>query len=226
MAAATTELKTAVVERIVVAVAALVAIVFLPVGTFAYWQGWAWLATLLVPLAGALGWMLRHDPALLERRLHMREREHTQQRVVAVSLAWFLATFILPGLDVRFGWSHVPAAASLAADVMVCLGYLFVLRVFRENTYASRVIEVARGQRVVDTGPYARVRHPMYLGAIVMYLASPLALGSYWALLPTLLIVPLLVVRILNEERVLHRELPGYAEYARKVRWRLVPGLW
>ena len=150
----------------------------------------------------------------------------TQKRVINLSLLWFLLAFIIPGLDFRFGWSSVPVIVVLVAALFVLLGYIMVFLVFRENTYASRVIEVAKGQKVIDTGPYAIVRHPMYIGAIVMYVLSPLALGSWWAVLFALPIIPLLVVRILNEEKVLSQDLPGYVAYCQKVRYRLLPGIW
>jgi protein-S-isoprenylcysteine O-methyltransferase Ste14 len=141
-------------------------------------------------------------------------------------LFWFILAFILPGLDRRFGWSDVPVPVVLAADLLVLLGYGIVVLAFRENQYASRTVQVEQGQKVIATGPYALVRHPMYLGAMLMYAASPLALGSYWALIPALVIVPILVVRIVNEEQVLERELPGYPEYRQATRYRLLPGIW
>jgi protein-S-isoprenylcysteine O-methyltransferase Ste14 len=158
--------------------------------------------------------------------MQMREREHAQRRIISLSLLWFVLAFVLPGLDRRFGWSDVPMPVVIAADLLVLLGYGLIVLVFRENQYASRTVRVEQGQRVITTGPYAWVRHPMYLGVTVMYLASPVALGSWWALLPALLIVPILVARILNEEQVLERELPGYREYEQRTRRRLVPGVW
>jgi len=173
-----------------------------------------------------LRYLLLHDPALLERRMRLREREQMQKRVQQFGWLYLLVTFMLPGFDYRFGWSHVPTGVVLAAAAVMLLSYgLFVL-VLRENSYASRVVEVAQGQKVIQSGPYAIVRHPMYVAVFGIYLASPLVLGSYWALIPAALIVPIIIMRILNEERMLREELPGYAEYTRKVRHRLLPGIW
>jgi protein-S-isoprenylcysteine O-methyltransferase Ste14 len=132
----------------------------------------------------------------------------------------------LPGFDRRWGWSDVPTPIVLIASLLVLLGYGLVVRVFLENRYASRVIQVEAEQQVVSTGAYAFVRHPMYLGTAVMYLATPVALGSYWAMIPAVFVIPILVVRILNEEQVLEKELKGYLEYKQKVRYRLIPGIW
>ena len=204
----------------------LSAMFFLTAGTFAYWQAWLYLAILFISMAFVMVYLLKNDPELLERRMHFREQEKAQKRIISLSWLWFLLAFLLPGLDFRFGWSNVPVVVVLAAALLVLLGYGMIVWVFRENRYASRVIEVAQGQQVIDSGPYALVRHPMYCGAIVLYLFSPLALGSWWAMISALPIIPILFMRIRNEEEVLLRELPGYAEYRERVRYRLVPGLW
>jgi protein-S-isoprenylcysteine O-methyltransferase Ste14 len=158
--------------------------------------------------------------------MRMHEKESAQQKIIALSYLYFLAAFILPGLDVRFGWSNVPAWVSIFADVFVFTGYMIFVWVLTVNSYLSRTVEVDAGQKVVSSGPYAVVRHPMYFGVTLMYLASPLALGSYWALIPAIFIIPLLAARILNEEQVLLRDLPGYAEYRQKIKYRLLPGVW
>jgi protein-S-isoprenylcysteine O-methyltransferase Ste14 len=212
--------------RVVLIVPVLGAVLFIPAGTLAYWEAWVYLGVLLIPFAFVVGYFLKNNPAFMERRMQMREREPAQRRIIGLSFLWFALTFILPGLDRRFGWSDVPLPVVLAADLVILLGYGLIVLVFRENQYASRTVQVEQGQHVITTGPYALVRHPMYLGTLLMYLASPLALGSYWALLPALLIVPILVARIINEEQVLERELAGYPEYRQRVRCRLVPGIW
>jgi protein-S-isoprenylcysteine O-methyltransferase Ste14 len=212
--------------RAILAVPVVWAILFLPAGTLAYWQAWLYLAILLIPMFLVFRYLLKNDPQLLERRMQMREREVTQQRIIKLSLLYFLVAFMLPGFDRRWGWSTVPPLVVIGADLVVMLGYgLFVL-VLRENQYASRTVQVEQGQRVIRSGPYSFVRHPMYLGVLLMYLASPLALGSYWALLPALLIIPILVARILNEEKVLARELDGYREYQQVTKYRVLPGVW
>jgi protein-S-isoprenylcysteine O-methyltransferase Ste14 len=139
------------------------------------------------------------------------------------SLVFFILQYILPGFDIRFGWSNAPAWACLAADALILIGYGIVIRVFMVNSYASRVIEINRGQKVIDTDVYAIVRHPMYFGVSLMYAFSPLALGSYWAMLPGVMIIPILVARILDEEAALEKDLPGYIEYKRKTKYRLIP---
>lgn len=201
-------------------------IVILPAGKWDYWQGWMYLGTLFIPMFFVLAYFIKNDPALLERRMRMREKEAAERKIIAISYLYFLAAFILPGLDVRFGWSNVPPPVSIIADGIVFAGYMIFVWVMTVNSFLSRTVEVDAHQQVVSTGPYAMVRHPMYFGVSLLYLTSPVALGSYWALLPALLIIPLLVARIRNEEEVLRRELPGYVEYTKKVKYRLLPGVW
>jgi protein-S-isoprenylcysteine O-methyltransferase Ste14 len=219
-------LKTA-MTRLLLGVAALGAMLFIPAGTFRYWQAWLWLGVLIIPLLAVGTYLYFKDPALLERRMHTRETEKPQSLMIKLSLIWFLLAFLIPGLDRRFHWSRVPAEIVWASAFLVFIGYVMIVMVFRENSYASRVVEVTQGQKVIDTGPYAVVRHPMYLGAIILYAFTPLALGSYWAVLPMWLIIPIItILPIPNEEEVLKRELPGYEEYMQKVKYRLVPGVW
>jgi protein-S-isoprenylcysteine O-methyltransferase Ste14 len=212
--------------RLLAALAVLAAVLFLPAGTLSYWQAWVYLAIIFIPVLIVLAYLIKNDPILLERRLRMRETEAQQKLIIKLSYIWFLIAFLLPGLDKRFGWSSVPIVVVLVADVLVLSGYgLFVL-VLRENRYASRIIEVERQQEVITTGPYALVRHPMYLGVSLMYVLSPLALGSYWGMPPAALLIVLLVARIRNEESVLLSDLKGYREYTEKTRYRLLPGVW
>ncbi|MFH1183806.1 MAG: isoprenylcysteine carboxylmethyltransferase family protein [Chloroflexota bacterium] len=222
----TAQLAKMIIVRFVGGLIVLAAMFFLPAGTLDFWEAWVYIVVLFLPITIVLRYLIRHDPALLERRMRMKEREAEQKLIVQLSFVWFFVMFLLPGFDRRFEWSNVPVALVLAADVLVLLGYFGVFWVFRENTYTSRVVEVEQDQKVISSGPYAVVRHPMYLGVMLMYLMTPLALGSYWALLPAPLIIPILVARIRNEEQVLGRELPGYPEYMNKVRHRLIPGVW
>jgi len=199
---------------------------FVPAGTLDYWEAWVYCAVIIVPFLVVFAWLFRNNPELMARRMRFEEKEPAQKRIVRVSGLIFLAGFLIPGLDRRFGWSEIPVEAVLFADVLVIVGYALVFLVFRENPFTSRVVEVEPGQTVISTGPYAIVRHPMYLGVSIMWIATPVALGSYWAL-PVFLIMPvILVYRILNEEEVLLRELPGYRDYTRKVRYRIIPGIW
>jgi len=215
-----------VLVRYLEALLLLSAMFFLSAGTLAYWEAWLYLAILFIPMAFVMAYLLKNDPELLERRMRFREKETAQKRIIYLSWVWFLLAFLLPGFDYRFGWSDVPVIVVLASALLVLLGYGIVVWVFRENSYASRVIEVTEQQQVIDSGPYALLRHPMYLGAIVMYIFSPLALGSWWAMIPALAIIPVLVMRIQNEEALLLRDLPGYAAYRSKVRYRILPGVW
>ena len=158
--------------------------------------------------------------------MRSKERETEQRLIIGIMTVCFLFTFLLPGFDQRFGWSRVPVLLVIISDAIVLLGYGFVFLVLRENSYASRVIEVEKDQKVISSGPYAIVRHPMYLGVALMFLFTPLALGSYWALFPAVLMIFVLVPRIFNEEKVLERDLDGYREYMQKVGYRLIPGIW
>ena len=214
------------VMRLVVGIAMIGAMLFLPAGTFKYLQAWAWLATQFIPMGISLVYLLKIDPALLERRTRTNETRPEQRRIIMASVVYFLIVFLLPGFDVRHGWSNVPAWLCLAADGIVLASYILYVLVMKANTFASRVIEVEQGQQVITIGPYAIVRHPMYLAMILMMTASPLALGSYWAMLPSILLILLLAARAKNEEELLEKELNGYREYMQKTRYRLFPGVW
>jgi protein-S-isoprenylcysteine O-methyltransferase Ste14 len=221
------QLLRTVLVRMGLGVVILAAMLFIPAGTFRYWQAWLWLGVIMIPLLVVLVYLFLKDPALLERRMHTRETEKAQTLMLKLSLIVFLLAFLIPGFDRRFHWSRVPEEIVWASALLVFIGYVMIAMVFRENSYASRVVEVMKGQKVIDTGPYAVVRHPMYLGASILYAFTPLALGSYWAVLPMWLIIPILtILRIPNEEEVLKRDLPGYEEYMQKVKYRLVPGIW
>ncbi|HIH43552.1 MAG TPA: isoprenylcysteine carboxylmethyltransferase family protein [Candidatus Methanoperedenaceae archaeon] len=220
------ELKRKIVFRFILAFTVIAIMLFLPAGTLLYWEAWVYCAVLFVPMLFVLSYFLRKDPGFLERRMRLHEKEKRQEIIIIIADFFFFIGFFVPGLDHRYGWSDVPAAVVIAADVVVLSGYILVFAVFRENSYASRIIEVEAGQTVVTTGPYAIVRHPMYLGEILMFVFTPLALGSYWALVFFVPLVPMIVLRLLNEEDMLKRELPGYKEYCQRTRYRLVPYLW
>lgn len=212
--------------RLVGGVIAIAAMFFLPAGTFRYWQAWVYMLILLVPLFIFAAYLFLRNPALLERRMRTREMEPEQRKIIALSSTVLLAAFIVPGLDRRFGWSSVPTWLVLIADAMVLLSYLLFILVLRANEYAGRTVEVEQRQRVITTGPYSLVRHPMYLAVLLMYGCSPLALGSAWAMIVVAILPIVLVARIVNEEKVLLRDLEGYADYCKAVRYRLIPGIW
>jgi len=219
-------LKKKVIVRFGLAGPILAAMFFLPAGTLDYWQAWVYLGILLLPMCLVVAYFLKNDPELLERRMRVKEKEPEQKAIILLSYPLFLAAFLLPGLDRRCGWSAVPPWLVLAADIVVLAAYGMVFRVMRENRFLSRVVEVDPHQKVVTTGPYAVVRHPMYAAVMPMYLFSPLALGSFWALIPAAFVPGILIARIFNEEKVLGRELAEYRKYARRVKFRLIPGVW
>ncbi len=201
-------------------------LILLPAGTFDYWQFYLYAGLLLVPMLAVLFYFLKNDPKFLERRTKAREKEKAQVLISILSTLIFLAGFIIPGLDKRFGWSQVPIHITLLACVVILLGYLIIFFVFRQNSYASRVIEVDEEQEVISTGMYGLVRHPMYVGVLIMYIPTPVALGSYWGLIPFALLPLSLALRILNEEKVLKENLRGYSEYCEKIKYRLIPYIW
>jgi protein-S-isoprenylcysteine O-methyltransferase Ste14 len=207
------------------------AILFVPAGSWKFWQGWIYLAVFFTPIIGSCLYFLKHDPQLLERRLQSKEKTSAQRSLVAWFKPLFFVVYLLPGLDRRMGWSRVwagpvPPWLSLLSDALVLLGLLFVVWVMRVNSFASRTIQVEAGQKVISRGPYGMVRHPMYLGSLVMWLSTPLALGSFVALPAFATLIPFYVLRLLNEEKVLDEELPGYAEYRLRTRYRLIPLVW
>lgn len=199
-------------------------VLFLPAGTLRFWQGWIyWLGFSIVTFF-ITAYFLKKSPELLSRRMKYKEKDTTKKPPAIYNL--FFLCYIIPGIDFHFHWSSVPVWIVIISNVIVLLGYIFIIFVFNENSYASTIIQVEKKQHVITTGPYSIVRHPMYLGMILMLLFTPLALGSYWAVIPSLLSVPMNVFRIKNEEEVLLRELPGYKDYCLKTRYRLIPSIW
>lgn len=217
---------TSIAIRALTGILALLGILLAVSGTAGYWQAWMVCGTLLVVMSGVGVYFLRTDPDFLRSRLQFREKEPAQKRVVRSYSLIFIAALLLPALDVRFGWSSVPAWGCIGAYAVFLAAYAFALWVFKTNRYASRIIEVQPGQRVIETGPYAIVRHPLYASQLVLFPALMLALGSWWAALLSAAVVFPLVSRIRNEEAVLRRDLPGYQAYCDTTRWRLVPHVW
>jgi protein-S-isoprenylcysteine O-methyltransferase Ste14 len=215
-----------VLTRALIGFLLIAALFFIPAGTSAYWQAWVFLAVLFIPMAFVLVYLLKNAPDLLERRMRMREREREQKWIVTLSFIPFVLVFLIPGFDRRFGWSNLAAGWVILADIIVLLGYGLVFLVFRENHYASRVIEVEQEQKVISSGPYAFVRHPMYSGMFLFYCFTPLALGSLWSMAVDIFFIAFFVARIRNEEKVLKRDLKGYLEYTQKTRYHLIPGIW
>lgn len=201
-------------------------LLFVPAGTLDYPGAWAFMALLFVPMLVLGTVLLVKSPELLKKRLNTREKERAQVIVILLSSLVFIAAFVLAGLDFRFGWTHVPMAVRVISAVLLLLAYALYMEVMRENAWLSRTVEVQQGQKVVDTGLYGIVRHPMYLATLLLFLAIPLVLGSWVSFAVMLLTVPVLVLRIISEERVLAEGLEGYEAYREKVCYRLLPGIW
>jgi protein-S-isoprenylcysteine O-methyltransferase Ste14 len=204
-------------------------LLFLAAGTVRYWQAWGYLAVFFAAGILITLYLIRKDPALLERRLSAgptAEKENSQKLIMLFASIGFVALLIVPGLDHRFAWSTVPASLVVAGYALTLLGFTVVFLVYRENTFASATIELADGHKVISTGPYAVVRHPMYAGGLLYLAGMPIALGSYWGLLVLPVFIAVLAWRLAEEERFLVTNLPGYAAYQAQVRWRLVPAVW
>jgi protein-S-isoprenylcysteine O-methyltransferase Ste14 len=204
-------------------------IIFVPAWTLDYRQAWIFLVVFFVPPLLITIYLMKHDPKLLERRTTAgpgAEQERIQNIIQALAGLAFIAIFIVSALDHRFGWSTVPAYVTALGDVLVIFGFYLVFLVFKENTFASGTIEVVAEQRVISTGPYALVRHPMYIGALVMLVGVPLALGSWWGLLAIIPMTLVLILRLLDEEKFLAKNLAGYSDYQSKVRYHLFPLIW
>ncbi len=201
-------------------------LLFIPAWTFEYFGAWLFLGVLFLPMLIMGAVMLVKAPALLEKRLNNKEKEATQRGVVALSGLTFLGGFLISAFDFRFSWSSVPLWVTIAAAVLFLIGYGIYAEVMRENAYLSRTVEVQEGQKVIDTGLYGVVRHPMYLATLLMFLPIPLILQSFWGLIPMVSYPVVIIIRILNEEKVLTDGLEGYAEYKKRVKYRLIPFIW
>jgi protein-S-isoprenylcysteine O-methyltransferase Ste14 len=212
-----------------VTVAVMGLLLFTPAGTIHFWQAWVYLSIFSAASVLTTLYLIRKDRALLERRMSggpTAEKRPVQKVIMLCTSIGFIALLVVPAFDHRFGWSAVPLGGVLAGELLVAIGFCLIHRVYRENTFTSATIEVIENQRAISTGPYAIVRHPMYASASLYLIGTPLALGSYWGLVPIAAMLPFLMWRLLDEERFLARNLPGYTEYQRGVRHRLVPFVW
>ncbi len=201
-------------------------LIFLPAGSFAYWQGWLLMGILFVPMFIAGLVMMKKSPELLRKRLNVKEEEKEQKTVILLSGIMFLAAFIVAGLNFRFGWIVLPDWISYTGVAIFLAAYALYAEVLRENAYLSRTVEVQQDQKVIDTGLYGVVRHPMYMSTLLLFLSMPLVLGSVISFVITLAYIPIIAKRIENEEKVLEDGLPGYAEYKNRVKWKVVPFIW
>lgn len=201
-------------------------LIFLPAGTIHFPNGWLLMALLFIPMLGAGILMMIYDPSLLEKRLNAKEQQGEQKEVIWQSGVMFIAAFALAGLNFRFGWLSLPQWVVWAGSVLFLLAYLMWGEVLRENAWLSRTVEVQEGQVVIDSGLYGIVRHPMYAASVLLFLSMPLVLNSIFSFLVMLAYLPLISKRILNEEKLLKKELPGYEEYMERVKYRLIPFIW
>src|SRR5262245_4665433 len=203
-------------------------LLFVPAGSLSFWHAWVYLVIFFTAAALTTNYLMKHDPALLSRRLKggpLAEKEPTQKIIMFFTSIGFMALLVVPAFDFRLGWSMVPLWLVVIGDFLVAVGFYFIFLVYKENTFTSATIEVAEGQKVITTGPYAKVRHPMYASAVLYLFGTQLALGSYWVILTLAATLPFLMWRLLDEERFLAKNLPGYVDYRRTVRWRLIPGI-
>ena len=214
------------ITRFLAGLAAVGMLLFIPAGTLHYPQGWLLVVILFVPMFIAGFVMMAKNPELLQKRLNVKEKESEQREVIVSSGIMFLAAFLFAGLSFRFWWLMLPFPVSIVAAVLFLVAYALYAEVLRENTYLSRTVEVQEGQRVIDTGLYGLVRHPMYMATVLLFLSMPLVLGSVISFVIMLCYIPIIVKRIKNEERVLEEGLPGYKEYKKKVKYRLIPFIW
>ena len=210
-------------------VLALAAMLFVPAGSLRFWQGWLYGLVFVSATTAISIYFLKHDPKLVARRMRagpLAEQRPSQKIIMSITLLGFVLVLALPGLDYRWHWSEVPRWLVLAANAGVALSFAIFFIVLKQNSYAASTIRVESGQPVVSTGVYSIVRHPMYLGALLLLIVTPLALGSFWTMLLIVPMFPVLLWRLLDEERFLKQNLPGYADYCRTTRFRLIPGIW
>lgn len=221
-----TKLLISGVVKLLCGLAMIVALLFWPAGTWHYPYAWLLIALLFIPMTIMGIWLFFCQPELLAKRLNNKEKEQTQQGVVALSGLMFIGGFVLCGLDYHYAWTDMPVWLTIAASIVFLIGYVLYAEVLRENAYLSRTVEVQDGQQLISTGLYGIVRHPMYTATILMFVSMPLVLGSWWALLVFGIYPVLMVLRIRNEEQVLSKGLKGYTDYQKRVKWRLIPGIW
>ena len=201
-------------------------LIFLPAGSLRYFGGWLFFALLFIPMLLLCAVLLIKAPELLKKRLNVKEKMGAQSVIVSLSALIFICGFVVAGLDYRFGWTKIPLWATVTACLVFLISYALYAEVMRENAYLSRTVEVVEGQKIIDTGLYGLVRHPMYLASVFMFLSIPIILGSLWSLLCFSPYVLLICLRIISEEKLLLQELDGYAEYKKRVRYRLLPFIW
>jgi protein-S-isoprenylcysteine O-methyltransferase Ste14 len=225
----TVKLKRRIILVLLVTIVMLGLFLFVPAGTLYFWQAWVYSIVFFVSSATITFYIWKNDPALLERRSEIgvvEEKENKQKIIQGFAYIGFILILVIPALDHRLGWSNVPFFIVILGNILVIAGLYLYFLVLKENTFASATIEITNDQKVISTGPYSLVRHPMYLGALIMLFGTPIALGSWWGLIVVVLYVFALVTRLLDEEKFLSKNLQGYDEYRQIVRYRLIPLLW
>ena len=220
------KLVVTVITRYFISLLIIGCVFFIPAGTIYYWNGWILIGAFFLPMIFVFFYLITKDPELLEKRMRMKENQKEQKSVQKIFSIIMLIEFIIPGLDFRFQWSYVPMWLVIVSTFLVVLGYFLVFNVMKQNSYASRVIEVQDKQKIIDTGFYSVVRHPMYSFMLIIFIFTPLVLGSYYALIPALTFPFTLAYRIKNEEDVLRQGLDGYIDYTNRVKYRLIPFVW
>lgn len=220
------QLLSKALARFIPGIIIISALLFIPGGSIKFWNAWLFMGLLFIPMLIVIAYLITRDPELLIKRMNTNEKEKTQKKVVLLTSIILLSTFFISGLDYRFQWSTVPLLVVIISAIIVLTGYILFFIVMRQNSYASRVVEIQEKQKVIDSGLYGIVRHPMYSAAILIFMFMPLVLGSFYALIP-LIIFPLQMgTRMKNEELILENGLEGYIEYKKKVRYKIIPFLW
>jgi protein-S-isoprenylcysteine O-methyltransferase Ste14 len=212
--------------RLIPGIMIVSALLFIPAGSLRFWNAWIFMGVLFIPMLSVIVYLIIRDPELLFKRMNTNEKENTQKKVVLFTSLIFLSSLIISGLDFRFQWSKVPLVVVISSAIIVLTGYILFFMVMRQNSYASRVVEIQEKQKVIDSGLYSIVRHPMYSAAILMFMFMPLVLGSFFALIPLVIFPFQMSTRMKNEELILEEGLEGYIEYTKKVRYKIIPLLW
>jgi protein-S-isoprenylcysteine O-methyltransferase Ste14 len=213
-------------SRFIPGILIISALLFIPAGSIKFWNAWIFMGVLFIPMLLVIVYLVIHDPELLYKRMNTKEKEKTQKKVVLLTSIIFLSSFIISGLDYRFQWSRIPFPLVILSALIVLTGYILFFMVMQQNSYASRVVEIQEKQKVIDTGLYGIVRHPMYSAAILMFMFMPLVLGSLYALIPLIIFPFQMHIRMKNEEQILEKGLDGYIEYKKKIRYKIIPFVW
>jgi protein-S-isoprenylcysteine O-methyltransferase Ste14 len=220
------KLITKALSRFIPGIIIISVLLFIPAGSVKFWNAWLFMGVLFIPMLFVIIYLIIRDPELLYKRMNTNETEKTQKKVVLLTSVVFLSAFIIAGLDYRFEWSEVPILLEIISALVVLIGYILFYLVMRQNSYASRVVEIQEKQKVIDTGLYGIVRHPMYFAAILMFMFMPLVLGSFFALIPLLIFPFQMSTRMKNEEEILEKGLDGYIRYKEKVKYKIIPFVW